>query len=198
MGPLLVALAGLPGTGKSTLAAALSAATGWPVFDKDAVRAALFGPARIECSRDQDDLCARLTYEAATWVLATGRSAGAILDGRTYARKGSLEPLLALRAALPGLRLALVECTCPSAVAEARLARDAADGGHPAPDRDPRLHRALAAQAVPLAPPADVLHLRVDTGAGTGPGHVARLLACLAGGSDPPAPGSVAREPGGP
>ena len=179
MVPVIVALAGLPGTGKSVLAQSLSAATGWPVFDKDRVRVALFGPDRIECSPEQDDFCARLTYEAATWELATGRSAGAILDGRTYARAGTLEPLLALRDAVPGLRLALVECTCPSAEAEARLARDAAEGRHPAPDRGPALHRALAARAVPLTPPADVLHLRVGTDASATQDQVAAVLAAL-------------------
>ena len=40
----LIALAGLPGAGKSTLAHVLAAELGAPVFDKDTVRAALFAP----------------------------------------------------------------------------------------------------------------------------------------------------------
>ena len=66
----IIALAGLPGTGKSTLARALSTALDAPVFDKDAVRAALYAPDRIEYSREQDELCWELTWRAAELELA--------------------------------------------------------------------------------------------------------------------------------
>jgi len=160
----IVALAGLPGTGKSALAAELVRVTGWPVFDKDRVRAALFGPDGVEHSAAQDDFCASLTYLAATWQLQQQRSAGVVLDGRTYARPGTLLPLLALRGAVPGARLALIECHCAPDIAGQRLARDRLAGTHPAADRDAALYRRLAAVAQPLALPADVLHLRFDTG----------------------------------
>lgn len=39
--PIFVMLAGLPGTGKSTLAAALGARLGWPILDKDILNAVL-------------------------------------------------------------------------------------------------------------------------------------------------------------
>ena len=152
----LIALAGLPGAGKSTLARVLAAELGAPVFDKDTVRAALFGPDRIEYSREQDDLCWELTLRAAAWELARRRPACAILDGRTYCRAGQVEALRTF-AARAGLPLLLVECTCGEAAACERLAGDAAAGRHPAADRGPELHRRLRAEAVPIEGPKLVL-----------------------------------------
>ncbi len=40
-GPLLVLMAGLPGTGKTTLAAGLGAILRWPVLDKDVIKSSL-------------------------------------------------------------------------------------------------------------------------------------------------------------
>jgi adenylylsulfate kinase len=137
----LIALAGLPGAGKSTLARVLAAELGAPVFDKDTVRAALFGPDRIEYSREQDDLCWELTLRAAAWELARRRPACAILDGRTYCRAGQVEALRTF-AARAGLPLLLVECTCGEAAACERLAGDA---GRPAGTRRPTEVRSCTA-----------------------------------------------------
>ncbi|MCB0076617.1 MAG: ATP-binding protein [Anaerolineales bacterium] len=43
MGPTLVMMAGLPGTGKSTLAVALGRETGWVVLDKDRINTVVLG-----------------------------------------------------------------------------------------------------------------------------------------------------------
>jgi predicted kinase len=176
----LIALAGLPGTGKSTLACALAAELGAPVFDKDAVRAGLFGPQGIEYSRAQDDLCVERTYRAAEDALrgggegGGGRPAHALLDGRTYSRAGQVEALraFAARAELP---LLLVECVCSVASAVERLARDAAAGRHPAADRGPELHRRLRREAVPI----DGAKLVIDTDRLPLPEQVAAVRAAL-------------------
>jgi len=160
----LIALAGLPGAGKSTLARALAAELGAPVFDKDAVRAGLFGPEGVEYSRAQDDLCVERTYRAAEDALrgggggaaGGGRPAHALLDGRTYSRAGQVETLRGF-AARAGLPLLIVECVCSEASAVERLARDAAAGRHPAADRGPELHRRLRQQAVPIEGPKLVI-----------------------------------------
>ena len=54
---MLIALAGLPGTGKSTLAVRLAADLGAAVLSKDAARAALFPPPVLDYSAGQDDVC---------------------------------------------------------------------------------------------------------------------------------------------
>ena len=172
----LLALAGLPGTGKSTLAAALSTQLGWPVLDKDLVRARLFGAA-VDYSREQDDRAMAALYADAVARLEAG-APGLIVDGRTFTRRAAVATLAAT-AACSGARLLVVECRCEAELARERLARDAAAGTHPARNRDAALHDRLAAQAEPLAVPAPGQHLvvRTDTEVAAA---VAAVLAALA------------------
>jgi predicted kinase len=174
--PLMLALAGLPGTGKSTLAVALAAQLRWPVLDKDLVRAQLFGP-DVDYSREQDDRAMAALYGEATAQLAAG-AAGVILDGRTFTRRAAVQVLVEA-AAHAKARLLVVECRCAPELARERLARDVAAGSHPARNRDPALHARLAAQAEPLqlAPPA--VHVVVDTGAEPTGSQLAKLLGLL-------------------
>ena len=158
--PWMIALAGLPGTGKSTLAAALAARLGWAVLDKDLVRAQLFGDA-VDYSREQDDRAMAELYDEAAARLAAG-AAGVIIDGRTFTRRAAVEALLAA-AAHAGARLLVVECRCAPQLARERLARDAAAGTHPARNRDASLHDRLAACAEPLVFPTSVRHVVVET-----------------------------------
>lgn len=176
MTPTLLALAGLPGTGKSRLARALAARLGWPVLDKDELRARLFG-AGVDHTTAQDDRAMAALYDAAAARLAAG-ARGVIVDGRTFTRRAAVEALVAA-AARAGARLAVVECRCAPELARERLARDAAAGAHPAANRGPALHDRLAAQADPLALPAHVPHLVVDTGDGATGAHVRAVLAAL-------------------
>jgi predicted kinase len=174
--PTWLALAGLPGTGKSRLAAALSARLGWPVLDKDLLRVELFGNA-VDYSRQQDDSAMAALYGRAATLLATG-ARGVILDGRTFTRRAAVAELLAA-VARSSATLIVVECRCAREVALARLARDVAVGTHPAANRGPALHDRLSAEAEPLviAPPA--AHLVIDTDHGTTAGHVSAVLAAL-------------------
>jgi predicted kinase len=78
----LIILTGLPATGKSTLAAALAAETGWPLLAKDAVKEPLmaqlarYGAAH---SRRLSDASFALLFAMLPTVLATAR--GVILEG---------------------------------------------------------------------------------------------------------------------
>ena len=61
---MLIAMAGLPGTGKSTLAAPLASDLG-VLLNKDDVQALLFPPPVLDYSREQDDLVMQAIYAAA-------------------------------------------------------------------------------------------------------------------------------------
>jgi fructose-1,6-bisphosphatase/inositol monophosphatase family enzyme len=85
---MIVQLAGLPGTGKSTLAAELlhRLADRALVLDKDRVRHALFGPQHTRYTREQDDFCVLMMFRTAAWQLRRTPGTIVILDGRTCTR----------------------------------------------------------------------------------------------------------------
>jgi predicted kinase len=153
----IVALAGLPGTGKSRLAAELARLLEAPVLDKDRVRAELFGE-RVDASREQDE-AAMAAIRARVEGLARDRVGDVILDGRTYTRRSDVDELRAFAKRI-GAELAIVECVCDARIARERIARDLREGAHPAPNRTPELHDGLRAAAEPIEEPKIV----VDTG----------------------------------
>ena len=146
----LVALAGLPGTGKSTLARELARRLAAPLLDKDRVRAALFAPSEIEYSREQDDLVMECIHRAVELHARRARVPAVVLDGRTYSRRAQVEELRALAARL-ATPLALIECTAAPGTVRARLARDAEEVAHPAANRSFELYRRLRETAEPVA-----------------------------------------------
>lgn len=159
---MIVQMAGLPGTGKSTLAAALTARLdGHPLLlDKDQVRHSVFGPRHTHYSRAQDDLCVEIMHRAAAWHLDHNDVAMVILDGRTCSRAYQLADTRRL-ARTHRVPLRVIECVCPDELARARLAADARAGAHPAANRHPGLHHRLKTTAAPIPAPK----LRIDTSA---------------------------------
>src|SRR5579862_3527988 len=92
---MIVLMAGLPGTGKSTLARALTVSGHGVVFDKDEIRRVLFPPAFIEYSAAQDDLCQSLMLDAAAYLLARHPGLRVFLDGRTFSRAYQIQNAIA-------------------------------------------------------------------------------------------------------
>src|SRR6266404_4379961 len=88
---MLILMAGLPGTGKSTLCRALAGELGGTVIDKDHVRAALFDPKDIEYSTEQDEFCMRIMLKVAGYILRKEPSRRIFLDGRTFFRQYQLK-----------------------------------------------------------------------------------------------------------
>lgn len=152
----LIALAGLPGTGKSTLARELARRLDAPLLDKDAVRAALFRPREIEYSREQDDLVVGCMHRAVEFLARRATAGAVVLDGRTHARRAQVEELRALAARLAA-PLFLIECTAAPEVVRARLERDHRAGAHPAANRTVALYEGLRTAAEPIAGPKLVL-----------------------------------------
>ncbi len=133
-----VILAGLPGTGKSTLARALAPRLDGVVLDKDRVREALFPDAMTDYSREQDDLCMRAMLEAAAYLTERHRVGFIFLDGRTFSRHQQINEVVQA-AEQAGARWRILHVMCSDAVAEARLSRP--DAENPAENRDVALYR---------------------------------------------------------
>ena len=126
-------LVGLPGAGKSTLAAALSQRIpDARVVNKDTVRAALFDP--CDYSAAERSIAFSAMLDAARYHLGRGRVV--ILDGLAFPRLGEEEAVDAV-VADTGAFVATIVCDVPIEVAVARADADAdADGTHRAANRD--------------------------------------------------------------
>jgi adenylylsulfate kinase len=139
---MLILMAGLPGTGKSTLSRALAAELAGTVIDKDLVRAALFAPADIEYSTEQDDFCMAVMLKVAGYLFRKDPSRLIFLDGRTFSRGYQLKRATGYAEAL-GQPWRIIECICSEESARERLTNDS---DHPANNRNFDLYRAVKAR----------------------------------------------------
>jgi predicted kinase len=146
-----ILLAGLPATGKSTLARALAARLGGSVvLDKDRVRAALFPGAMTDYSPEQNNLCMRAIYDAASYLTHHGHADFIFIDGRTFSSDTQLTEALDA-VAKAGVVLRILHLTCSDEVAADRL--HVADPDHPARDRSVELYRQVKARFEPIQHP---------------------------------------------
>ncbi len=149
-------MAGLPGTGKTTLAEALVQRIGGVVLSKDAVRAATFPPEAIEYSSAQNDYCMSLILKDAQRIARERSQPFIFLDGRTFSRNRHVQEVLQA-AEEAGAEVRVLHLHCPEDVALQRISRDR--GKHVAVDRDADLYFRVKARFEPIA----VQKLEVDT-----------------------------------
>jgi adenylylsulfate kinase len=140
---MLVIFAGLPGTGKSTLARAIAERLGAAVLDKDIVRHAMFGPDRITFTTEQDDLVVEEMLKSARDLLNKDLEEIVVLDGRVFSRNAQLKHVTDFVDAIPTTWL-VVECVCSPKSAKGRLAADL--GRHIAANRTPELYDEVSAR----------------------------------------------------
>lgn len=162
MRPGVVVLVGLPGAGKSTLAAALAERIeGARVLDKDQVRASLFAPCDYTAAERDVSFAAML--DAARYHLGRGRVV--IFDGLTFSRRQQVEAAERLAVECSSF-VAIVVCDVSVEVAIARCEHDRYDRtspgrlGHLATNRDADLVRRVAAEME--EPPGAYLTVRSD------------------------------------
>jgi predicted kinase len=149
-------MAGLPGTGKSTLAEALAKRLGGIVLSKDKVRAALFPAGAINYSGGQNDFCMSVVLMAAQRIAAEHTVPFIFLDGRTFSRSQHVKQV-AEAARLVGAGFSILLLHCPENVALERIKKD--QGKHAAKNRDPLLYFLVKSYFEPIRLPK----LEVDT-----------------------------------
>jgi adenylylsulfate kinase len=139
---MIVLMAGLPGSGKSTLSRELAARTSGRVLNKDEIRSALFPPSAIEYSREQDDFCIEVALAAAGYILRREPQRLVFLDGRTFSRRSQIDVVLQAAQKL-GQPWRILECVCSEETARRRI--EAQREEHPAGDRDFALYLRIRA-----------------------------------------------------
>jgi predicted kinase len=136
---MIVLMAGLPGTGKTTLARELAAQTSGRLLSKDEIRHAIFAEDEIEYSTRQDDFCMQVMLEAAGQLLRDDAQRTIFLDGRPFSRAYQIDNALNTAAALHQ-PWRILECVCPEELVKHRLEQQAATRTHPAGNRDFELY----------------------------------------------------------
>jgi adenylylsulfate kinase-like enzyme len=154
MNSCVVIMAGLPGTGKSTLARLLSDQLSGVVLDKDIIRAGLFPEAFIEYSREQDDFCFEILLEVASYLLKKETPpAFVFIDGRPFVFRYQIDRVMQWTESL-GCRSRMIHTACSDQAAEQRLGEP-----HSARNRSYDVYRSLKAGFEEILYP----RLQVDT-----------------------------------
>jgi predicted kinase len=154
---MIVVMAGLPGTGKSTLARGLAEALGGVVLDKDALRADLFGNF-VEYSTEQDDFVQELMMRTVEYLLARHPELLVFLDGRTFSRTYQIKSVIDTAERL-GTLWRIIECVCAERVAKKRIEHARR---HPAKNRTVELYLKIRDSFEPIR----YSKLVVDTSSG--------------------------------
>jgi len=148
----VVVMAGLPGTGKSTLSKLLSGELRGVVLDKDVIRAGLFPEPWIEYSQEQDDFCMQVLLQAATYLIRKTSPPFLFIDGRPFAFQYQIDIVMKWAADLE-CPAKIIHTACSDDNARQRLT-----GEHPARNRNYDFYLKLKASFEEIRYPKLVLN----------------------------------------
>jgi predicted kinase len=106
MAPLLVAMRGMPGVGKSALARAVSRELAWPVLDKDDIKDVVYG---------RTDNADQLAYDLLFWLARRQLQLGLSVVCDSPLQYPGLYALAVRTASEAGARLVVLECALGNA-----------------------------------------------------------------------------------
>jgi len=145
---MIVLMAGLPGTGKTTLARELARHTEGKIISKDEIRSALFSHDDVEYSLKQDDFVMEIMLQTAWYLLRNDPSRKLFFDGRTFSRRYQIDRVLDFARDLDQ-PWTIIECTCSDESARKRLDVEP-DPAHPAHNRTFALYLKVQAHFEPI------------------------------------------------
>jgi predicted kinase len=149
---LLVALIGLPGAGKSTVARAIESELDLRRVCRDEIRRAMFP--RCDYSFVEKRAAFRTVLLALEINCLLGESS--VIDGMTFSRREDYDQVAVLADA-QGYDILPLLIDCPPAYARARIARDRRAAHHVAEDREPAIVDIVARRFDP--PPAAAIRI---------------------------------------
>lgn len=155
--PFVLALMGIPGAGKTSLALWLSQhLPSLRIVSRDVIREAMFSP----CLFTNEEKTAAFEAVKLAIPIIVSRGDPVVIDGMCFSEIGVLEEIekIALTA---GADPVSVFCNCPLDVAIARVERDRESGSHSALDRDAELVKKIYSAFRPL--PQQVVSIKSDT-----------------------------------
>jgi predicted kinase len=153
---MIVLMAGLPGTGKTTLARELASRTSGRVISKDEVRHAMFSAEEIEYSSRQDDFCLQVMLLTAGYLLQRDPQRMIFLDGRTFSQRYQIDNAVNFAESL-GQKWRILECVCSEEAVRERLEEQTALGEHPAANRDFQLYLQMRSRFEAITQPKTVI-----------------------------------------
>jgi len=145
---MIVLMAGLPGTGKTTLARELSGRLSGAILSKDDIRHALFAAEDVEYSTEQDDFCMDVMLQGAAYLLRKNPARIVFLDGRSFSRGYQIKRVLNFSDELHQ-PWRILECVCSDETARRRLEESANE--HPAANRDFALYQRVKGRFEPIS-----------------------------------------------
>ena len=151
---MLILMAGLPGTGKTTLSHTLAVELGGTVINKDEIRAALFETRDTEYSTEQDEFVMRIMLKTAGYLFRNDPERRIFLDGRTFSRSYQLKRATGYAEAI-GQPWRILECVCSEETARQRLQDDRT---HVATNRDFDLYLEVKARFEEIKFPKSVVN----------------------------------------
>ena len=150
--PVVVALIGLPGAGKSVVARALEDQLGLRRICRDAIRQAMFPKCSYSFAEKRAAFRALLVALEVNCMLGVS----SVLDGVTFSRR---EDLVRVDAVIRryGFAPLPIHLECPPEIARARIAEDVRNNRHLARDRTPEIVTEVLMRFEPPPPSALVI-----------------------------------------
>jgi len=148
---MIILMAGLPGTGKTTLARELARVSNGAVVSKDLIRAALFAAKDIEYSVKQDDFVMEIMLDVGRYLLQKDATRKVFLDGRTFSSRYQIDRVLDFAREIDQ-PWTIIESICSDDSARRRLDVER-DLSHPAGNRSFALYQEVKARFEPIPYP---------------------------------------------